>query len=590
MGLRARMRMINSVATASRRPAGRKLPGIGIVFLFSLILMLPHAVAQIDWEATDGNGLVLMLETPEFVFHGQAAWFSFDLRNESSATRSDVELTVLIANKNVQPQSIPPWCELSSVEGYPELNCDIGNLQPGSSMGARVSLVQESEEEDESFIVIGGSVNEFSFSLVGGFPIIHDTLKDLDGDGVTDFIERLSGTDPNDRESTDHSIWVIDMIAMYSASARVEYSDKGGIEARIREFFDFGNDVLAASKAKIRLNLLEIAESELDDVSISANSIETFNDDRTIKVNRAEFGADLAAYFTFDSARNGNRRNCGVAYLSGVSTRGDLSHSVNRHLYSSAVNASCPLSSFIHEIGHNLGLSHSRRDEGMGAFDFSFGHGVQDSFVTIMANPYNFGAAEELPYFASPDLDCNGHSCGVPIEQEGAADAIRTINILGPQVAGYILRPWPEGMFSSPAVDNGGRTTTARMSVGIMNENGEYDSEVAPGSTVDIVAEIRPEEVDLYKNSTLHFLAEDQGGTILQVHRSGNISVWDGEAENLVPFKYNFQLQVVERFSVVEGLFLGQDFAGTSFDLSVAYRVGEKVVRMSDPTTLTITE
>ena len=242
-------------------------------------------------------------------------------------------------------------------------------------------------------------------------------------------------------------------------------------------------------------------------------------------------------------------------------------------------------------MGHNLGVAHSRLDTQLhGAFEFSYGHGVQDSFATIMASEYNFGAAGKISYFSNPDLECNGHPCGVPHLSEESADAVRTINILGPQVTGFFLRPWPEGMTVSPAADGEGEVTAATMSVGILNSDGEFNSTVAPGSTIDIVAEFRPDEIDLYEKATVHVLVEDPGGTLLQIDRLGRIGIWDGEPGNLVPFKHVSELHVVERFAVIEDLPLGEEFAGLSFDLSIAYRVGEKVVRMLEPTTLSITE
>ena len=382
----------------------------------------------------------------------------------------------------------------------------------------------------------------------------------------------------------------IDMIALYTSAAREEYADKGGIEARIREYFDSGNDILADSGARVRLNMLDVSELDLEELETVRQTADQFDSDPAVRAKRAEFGADLAVWVTTLGLREDGGGFCGLAAFNGDTSRGDLSASRHRNKYSSYFNVLCTDYTFIHEVGHNLGLAHSRRDLLVGAFDFSFGHGVQDSFATIMASETSYGVDEKLPYFANPDLDCNGHPCGVPFHREGSADAVKTINIIGPQVAGYFLPPWPEGMFASPANDGDGELTGASMSVGILTEPGAYNNEVAPGSTIDIVAEIRPDEEDLYERATLHFLVESPDGTALQLHRTGQISAWDGDPDNLVPFKYISQLHVVERFSVVEGLPLGEDFAGASFDLSLAYRVGEKVVRMSEPTTLSITE
>jgi hypothetical protein len=84
-----------------------------------------------------------------------------------------------------------------------------------------------------------------------------------------------------------------------------------------------------------------------------------------------------------------------------------------------------------HELGHNHGLAHSRREQGArGTYEWSFGHGVDGAFATIMANPKDYPGSEELTLFSNPNSsNCKGLTCGVArSDSEQSADAVFTIN------------------------------------------------------------------------------------------------------------------------------------------------------------------
>jgi hypothetical protein len=92
----------------------------------------------------------------------------------------------------------------------------------------------------------------------------------------------------------------------------------------------------------------------------------------------------------------------------------------------------------LHELGHNLGLVHSRRENpDGGSLPYGAGHGVDNGFVTIMASPGAFNAIR-LPRLASPSLGCQGQPCGVHHEDsERGADAVRAIERAMEQVSRY---------------------------------------------------------------------------------------------------------------------------------------------------------
>ena len=110
---------------------------------------------------------------------------------------------------------------------------------------------------------------------------------------------------------------------------------------------------------------------------------------------------------------------------------GDLVSSLYNAGFPAEGGAGCDDLTLAHELGHNHGLAHSRREPGaQGTYSWSFGHGVDGSFATIMATPDDYPGSVELPLFSNPLLnDCNGLACGVDrVDSEQSADAVFTIN------------------------------------------------------------------------------------------------------------------------------------------------------------------
>ena len=110
---------------------------------------------------------------------------------------------------------------------------------------------------------------------------------------------------------------------------------------------------------------------------------------------------------------------------------GDLVSSLYNAGFPKEGGAGCDDLTLAHELGHNHGLAHSRRERGaQGTYSWSFGYGADGSFATIMAAPDDYPGSVELPLFSNPLMtDCNGLACGVDrADSEKSADAVLTIN------------------------------------------------------------------------------------------------------------------------------------------------------------------
>jgi Metallo-peptidase family M12B Reprolysin-like len=153
---------------------------------------------------------------------------------------------------------------------------------------------------------------------------------------------------------------------------------------------------------------------------------------------RNQYGADLVLLLRpyYASASS----NCGIAYVgfssgSGAnsgSAFGAISDGTSRE---APTNYYCGISTFTHEVGHNLGNVHDRAFSGFsGKFPYSYAWGINNKFGTIMSY---YGPS--LMLFATPKLptQCVGLPCGYAEGSPNSSDQSRTTNFTAPFVANY---------------------------------------------------------------------------------------------------------------------------------------------------------
>lgn len=242
--------------------------------------------------------------------------------------------------------------------------------------------------------------------------------------------------DPETLQPTASGSSVIDVMVVYNEAADALYD--GDAQTRINHLIDVSNQIYKSSGASMSLRLVHSERVSYEAGYDSQTAIDHITDQShpaftDIADLRAEHGADLVVLMRpyLDDGY------CGLAWLGGLGTNGDFSHSSEKDYGYSHVSIDCGTYTLAHEIGHNMGLNHSRKQDTTGAtFDFALGHGVDNDFVTVMAYSSAFNASK-VKVFSNPSMQCGNGPCGIQRDQPEGADAVYTLNVVAPQVANY---------------------------------------------------------------------------------------------------------------------------------------------------------
>jgi hypothetical protein len=222
----------------------------------------------------------------------------------------------------------------------------------------------------------------------------------------------------------------IDIGILYTDQSAAATSN---INTKINQLIAFSNQVYSQNGVDITLRL--VGTQNLGDYAVTPSEdwLNAVTNSSYVDGLRNDWKADMVAVLgTGQSAGNG-LISCGLAWV-GQGTNGNLYSSMSSRMYSiTAID--CGATTFVHELGHNQGLAHSRKqgDTAGGVYVDGMGHGVQNEFASIMAYPFVFGSATQYDYFSNPNWSVNG----IPFGVTNQSYAIRTVTDTKTSIANF---------------------------------------------------------------------------------------------------------------------------------------------------------
>lgn len=217
----------------------------------------------------------------------------------------------------------------------------------------------------------------------------------------------------------DDEIVELDILVAYSKTAAVDYG--GGANSRIAQMAAVTNHYLEASGVLIRVNVVHTVEIDHPEGDsnfrllsrISSARAPWFSDIHNL---RYEHGADVVAFLS--------KTGGGGSYLCGWDGSVEGCED-SRYIAVQLEKARDTDTTFAHELGHSLGLAHSRRQGEVGAsFPFALGYLRLNGAGTIMS----YYRQPMARYSQSRGELENGDPLGVPKEYRNGADAVYALN------------------------------------------------------------------------------------------------------------------------------------------------------------------
>lgn len=205
-----------------------------------------------------------------------------------------------------------------------------------------------------------------------------------------------------------------DVLIVVTAQTRAALGGTPQAEAFAQSAVDSANTAFANSQMNTRFRLVGVRETARVETTTSLSpDLSWLSQDAEVAGWRNATGADLVSLIV--SATAGGA--CGVGYLMQSPGAGFAGSAFQVTARSCAVGNL----SYVHEHGHNMGLTHNPENGSGPSFPYAYGHWVDGSFRTVMSysNPCTSGCTRR-PYFSNPNVSFNGAPTGIADQRDNA--------------------------------------------------------------------------------------------------------------------------------------------------------------------------